>query len=322
MKAIVFEKPKQTIDVVEIKTPAAAADQQVVDVQAASLNHRDVWMTYGAYPGLKGGVIAGSCGAGVVGNRDVVINPNNNWGPNPAYPDHTSYSILGMPVDGTFAEHIVVGRDRLHDKPAHLSMHEAAALPLAGLTAWRALFGKAQARAGDRVLISGVGGGVALLACQFAIAAGCKVFVTSSDPQKIQKSQDLGAVAGANYKDEGWAKTFAKNHGGVDVVIDSAGGQGFDQLLKICNPQARIVVYGGTRGNALISPQALFWKELQIFGSTMGNDIEFADMLAFVAKHKIHPVIDTVYPFNDAALAYQRMDAGDQFGKLVLDIGA
>lgn len=320
MKAIVFDQPKQPITVVEAKNPGATDDQQIVDIHAASLNHRDVWMTYGAYPGLKSGVIAGSCGAGRIGNREVVINPNCNWGSNPNYPDHSQYSILGMPNDGTFAQHIAVPRDRLHDKPAHLSMNEAAALPLAGLTAWRALFGKAKAQAGERVLISGVGGGVALFACQFAIAAGCEVFVTSGDPHKIQKAQDLGAVAGANYKDENWAKAFGKNHGGVDVVIDSAGGKGFDQLLRVCNPQARVSVYGGTRGNATISPQALFWKELQIFGSTMGSDTEFADMLAFVSEHTIRPVIDTVYPFSDAALAYQRMDAGEQFGKLVLAI--
>ncbi len=320
MRAVVFEEAKKPITVSDIAAPVASADQVLVTLEAASLNHRDIWMTYGAYPGLRAGVTAGSCGAGVVDGRAVIINPNCNWGNNPAYPDHEHYSILGMPVDGTFAEQIAVSADRLADKPSHLTMAEAAALPLAGLTAYRALFGKARTARDDRVLISGVGGGVALFACQFAIAAGCEVFVTSGDDEKIEQAVTLGAKGGANYREEKWAKSFLKKHGGVDVVIDSAGGKGFDELTKIMNPLGRLAMYGGTRGHATFSPQALFWKELQFFGSTMGSDEEFAKMVSFVAEHKIVPVVDSRYTLDEAAAAYERMDKGQQFGKIILEI--
>lgn len=322
MRAVVFQEAGAKIEVNEVDAPQPSAEQVVVELEAASLNHRDIWMTKGAYPGLQSGVIAGSCGAGKIDGRDVIINPNCHWGSDPRYPDHSRYSILGMPVHGTFAELIAVSADRLVDKPEHLSMVQAAALPLAGLTAYRALFGKARAQANDRVLINGVGGGVALFACQFAVAAGCEVFVTSSSEEKIERAVALGATAGANYRDDKWSKAFMKTHGGVDVVIDSAGGRGFDELVKIMNPLGRLAMYGGTRGNADFSPQAVFWKELEIIGSTMGSDPEFAEMVAFVNKHEIIPVVDSVHPLADAAKAYDRMAHGEQFGKIVLNIAS
>ena len=298
--------------------PVPGEGQVIVKLDAASMNHRDVWMTKGLYPNLTPGVAPGSCGVGWVGDREVIINPNVNWGDNPDYPNHQTYSILGMPVNGTFAEYVVVDEDRIIDKPAHLNTDEAAALPLAGLTAYRALFGKAKANSTDKVLISGVGGGVALFACQFAIAMGAKVYVTSGSDEKIQKAIDLGAKGGANYKEEKWARGFRKEFGGMDVVIDSAGGDGFDSLLKVCNPLARIVMYGGTRGTTMFSPPILFWQELQIFGSTMGSDKEFVDMVSFVNKHKVKPVIDSVYSYSNSEAAFLKMDNGQQFGKIIL----
>lgn len=320
MRAVVFEEAKKPISVSDTDTPVAATGDVIVNVLAASLNHRDIWMTYGAYPGLRPGVIAGSCGAGEIDGREVIINPNCNWGDNPVYPDHSKYSILGMPVNGTFAEQIAINPDRLEDKPRHLSMAEAAALPLAGLTAYRALFGKANATSDDRVLISGVGGGVALFACQFAISAGCEVFVTSGDDAKIERAVSMGAKGGANYREEKWAKTFLKTHGGVDVVIDSAGGKGFNELASVMNPLGRLAMYGGTRGPATFSPQALFWNELQFFGSTMGSDFEFKKMVEFVNQHEITPVVDSTFTLDEAPAAYKRMDRGEQFGKIILNI--
>ena len=317
MKALVFTQPNQPIDLQEKEVPSPKDNEVLVHLQASALNHRDVWMTKGLYPNLTPGVTLGSCGAGMSGDRAVIINPNVNWGKNPDYPDHTKYSILGMPVNGTFAEYITVNQDRLADKPEHLSMIEAAALPLAGLTAYRALFGRARAKKGDKVLINGVGGGVALFACQFAIAAGAEVYVTSSSDEKIQKAIALGAKGGANYKMDNWHKQFGKDHGGVDVVIDSAGGDGFETLSKICNPRARIAIYGGTRGKSVINPQLFFWKELELYGSTMGNDQEFQDMVALVNEHKIKPVIDQVFDFSEASAAFEKMEKGQQFGKIV-----
>ena len=320
MKALVFKAPQQPLSVNDMPKPLPGEAEVLVQLHAASLNHRDVWMTKGLYPNLIPNVIPGSCGAGKLGDRIVIINPNVNWGDDPRYPDHRQYTILGMPVNGTFAEYIAVKKDRVVDAPTHLSMEEAAALPLAGLTAYRALFGRAAATPKDKVLISGVGGGVALMACQFAIAIGCEVYVTSGSNEKIQRAIDLGAKGGVNYRDEKWYKHFIKTYGGVDVVIDSAGGPGFANLLGACNPRARVAIYGGTRGKTVFSPQVVFWKELEIYGSTMGSDEEFRDMVALVDQYQIKPVIDRIFDLSEAAAACKRMEEGKQFGKIVFRI--
>ena len=131
----------------------------------------------------------------------------------------------------------------------------------------------------------------------------------------------LGAKGGANYKEDNWHKDLAGRAGVFDLVIDSAGGDGFAQLLKVCNFGANIVTYGGTRGKVNgLSPQIIFWKQLNIMGSTMGNDQEFADLLAFVAEKKVKPVIDAVFSLEEGAKAFERMDQGLQFGKIVLDV--
>ncbi|MFN9906412.1 MAG: zinc-binding alcohol dehydrogenase family protein, partial [bacterium] len=160
---------------------------------------------------------------------------------------------------------------RLAPKPAHLSFAQAAALPLAGLTAYRALFTKADLKKGEKLLISGIGGGVALIAFQMALAVGAEVWVTSGADDKIELAQQLGAKGGINYKTENWHKSLENNAGGgFDVIVDSAGGDGFQYFLDLANPAARIVFYGGTRGSFKVNPQKMFWKQLTIFGSTMG----------------------------------------------------
>ncbi len=300
---------------------AAAQDGEVlVQVKAAALNHRDVWITKGMYPGLQFPCVLGSDVAGLHEERAVVINPSFSWGDNPAVQD-MSYNILGLPRAGGFAEYVSVPESHLFDKPTHLTWAQAAALPLAGLTAYRALFSRANLKSGEKVLISGIGGGVALFAFQFALAAGAEVYVTSSSEEKIAKAIALGAKGGANYKDEGWHKKFVQQHDGADVIIDSAGGEGFKSLIFVANPGARIAIYGGTRGKIpAISPQILFWKQLSILGSTMGHAAEFSDMVDFVAKHKIVPVIDSEFPIENAGAAFERMDKGLQFGKIVLRV--
>ena len=317
MKALVIHEVKQYPHWEEISAPEPKGNEVIVSIKAAALNRRDYWITQGMYPGIVYPGVLGSDGAGLVGDREVIINPNINWGDNErVQSDH--FHILGMPTFGTLAEQVVVGKDKLFDKPAHLTMEQAAALPLAGLTAYRVLFGRCQAKAGERVLISGVGGGVALFACQFAIAAGCEVYVTSSSEEKISRAVSLGAKGGMNYKQENWAKAFLKENKGFDVVIDSAGGEGFNDLLRLCNPGARIGIYGGTQGTIpKISPQLIFWKQLSILGSTMGSDQEFSDMVAFVVQHQIIPVVDHIYRVEESDQAFERMAKSGQFGKLV-----
>ena len=320
MKALVLEEKNELPKYCEHKKPQIAADEILVQLKAAALNHRDVWISKGLYPGINPPVILGSDGAGLVGEEAVIINPSINWGEKAAAPGK-DYHILGLPTNGTFAEYLAVNKNQIYPKPAYLTWEEAAALPLSGLTAYRAIFTKGQLKKGENVLISGIGGGVALFAFQFALAAGANVFVTSSKEEKIVLAQKMGAKGGVNYKSENWDKSLQKLAGGFDLIIDSAAGKGFSKLVKCCNSGARIVIYGGTRGNiSELSPQLVFWKQISIHGTSMGNDEEFSAMLEFVNKHKIKPVIDSVFSLENGTAAFERMEAGLQFGKVVLSI--
>lgn len=318
MKALVLEDDSPKLVYKEVPTPEVSDQEVLVAIKAAALNHRDVWISKGMYPGIYYPCIMGSDGAGLVDGREVILNPSLNWGSDQRY-QGKDYSILGLPEPGTFASHIKIPKENIVDKPSHLNWEQAAALPLAGLTAYRALFSRAQLQTGERVLISGIGGGVALFAFQFALAAGAEVYVTSSSAEKIARAVAMGAAGGANYTEENWAKPFGKASGGFDVIIDSAGGPGFSNLLKVAKPGGRIAIYGGTRGNVpKFSPQLVFWKQLSIFGTTMGSTEEFIDMVAFVNTHQIVPIIDSSYSMEDAAAAFEKMNNGKQFGKIIL----
>ena len=331
MKALVIKEVGTPISYQEMERPVVKAGEVLVKLRAAAMNHRDVYITQGLYPGIKTGTILGSDGAGDVVelgegvdakwlNQAVVLNPSMNWDSNPTV-QPMDYHILGMPTHGCFAEYVTVPEALLYQKPEHLSYEQAAALPLAGLTAYRAFFSRANATENDRVLISGVGGGVALFACQYAIALGCEVYVTSGKEEKIQKAVALGAKNGANYKAEKWHTTLLDQAGGpFDVIIDSAGGDGFKYFLDIANMGGRIAFYGGTRGSFKVSPQKMFWKQLSMFGSTMGNAKEFGEMLDFVNKTKLEPVVDSVWKLEEGAAAFEHMNQGNQFGKIVFNI--
>lgn len=320
MKALVLEGIGQQLKVKEVPEVQAQEGHSIVQIETAALNHRDVWITKGKYPRLQFPLIMGSDGAGFMDGNPVLINPSLNWGGNPAV-QAKDYRILGMPDQGTYAEAVNVPSRLVHPIPEHLTMEEAAALPLAGLTAYRALMVKCKPQAGAKVLISGIGGGVALFAFQFALAHECEVYVTSGSDEKIQQSIALGAAGGVNYREDNFAEKLAELCGGFDVIIDSAGGAGFAALLKNCRPGGRISFYGGTQGNIPeLNPQFLFWRQISIYGSTMGNDAEFLEMLEFIDRHKIHPVIDSIYPLEEANDAFLRMAEGKQFGKIILKI--
>lgn len=319
MKALVLTEANSLPKYQETADPIAVEAEVVVDIKAAALNHRDVFVTQGKYSNIRLPIILGSDGAGMYEGQEVLINPALSWGEDPRF-QAKNFEILGLPRNGTLAEKIAIPASRLYPKPTHLSWVEAAALPLAGLTAYRALFTKGRCKAGDRVLITGIGGGVALFALQFAKAAGAEVWVTSSSNEKIERAAALGAAGGANYSTADWGKQL-ETAGGFDIVIDSAGGEGFGTLLKLCKSGARVVSYGGTIGLVPnFSPQILFWKQLEILGTTMGTDEEFGQMLNFVAQHQIHSIVDQVFSLEHGAEAFQRMAEGGQFGKLVIEI--
>ncbi len=301
--------------------PEETSDEAVVRLRAAALNHRDYWIYQGQYAHIRLPAVLGSDGAGEWQGRPVIIYPALDWGNNHQMPSR-SFRVLGMPEDGTFAEYIRVPRANLFPKPEHLDWIQAAALPLAGLTAYRVLFTRCRLQAGERVLITGIGGGVALMACQFALAAGATVFVTSGSDEKIRKAIQMGVSNGANYRSEGWDKQLREMAGGFDVVIDSAGGDAFATLTALCNTGARMGIYGGGQGKINgLSPQVVFWKQLSILGSSMGSPQEFEQMLAFVRQHRIVPVVDSVFPLSEGNAALRLLSEARQFGKIVLSIG-
>jgi zinc-binding alcohol dehydrogenase/oxidoreductase len=329
MKAMVLEAAGQPLKLKEIHTPDLQPGEVLVQIRSAALNRRDYWITAGKYAGIKYPSILGSDGAGIVAgvgsdtdkqwlNKEVIINPCHNWGSHADY-QNRDFSILGLPENGTFAEYVKVKAEYLYPKPVHLSWEQAAALPLAGLTTYRALFTKGKAKKGDKILITGIGGGTGTFALQWAVAAGCQVFVTSGSGEKIERARQLGACAGVNYKAQDWAQELKHLAGGFDVIIDSALGDGFNKLLDISNPGARIVFFGGTAGNIPpLSGQKIFWKQLQILGTTMGSQEDFKGMVDLVNAYQIVPVIDEVFQLAQAQKAIDRMENSSQFGKLVL----
>lgn len=320
MKALVIEEIGAPLHFRDWDDPEPGEEEVIVVLKAAALNHRDLFITQGLYPGIKTPGILGSDGAGLLDGREVVLAPGKNWGADVRV-QSAGYEILGMPGLGTFAGKIAIPHTAVYPKPGHLSMTEAAALPLAGLTAYRALFTQGAFQKGQKVLITGGGGGVALFCLQFAVAGGGEVWVTSGDDDKIARCKGFGAQGGANYRESDWHKGMLKAAGEFDLIIDGAGGPGFGNLLRLAKPAGRISVYGGTKGMVPnFSPQLLFWKQLTICGSTMGNDTEFADMLQLVATHRIVPVIDQVFALSEGNEALMRMHQGAQFGKIVLSI--
>jgi zinc-binding alcohol dehydrogenase/oxidoreductase len=319
MKALVLNNINQALDYQDV-TLQKEEKNATVHLKAAALNHRDVWIRKGQYAGIKFPTILGSDGAGVCDGRDVIINPGINWANNSAVQPE-NFKILGLPDDGTFAELLSVPSELLVEKPTFLSWHEAAALPLAGLTAYRALFTKCQVKKGEKVLISGIGGGVALFAMQFALAIGAEVYVTSGDDTKIERAISLGAKGGANYNDATFAKKLQAEIGGFDVIIDSAAGEGFAQFARLANAGGRIAFFGGTRGNIQnLNPQLIFWKQISIFGTTMGSAEEFLSMVNLVEKYKIRPIVDSIFELKNGNEALDKMENGAQFGKIVLEM--
>lgn len=320
MKAYTIQKFNEAPTLIDKQLPNKDKGKCLIRLKASAINHRDVWITKGLYPGIVVGATMGSDGCGIdENNREVIINPGIHWGNDQRF-QAKDFRVLGVPDDGTFADYISIDNQYVLPKPTHLSYQEAAALPLAGLTAFRALFKRASLQAGEKVLISGVGGGVALMGLQFALALGCEVYVTSGSSSKIQKAINLGAKGGYNYKDADWGKQLLQDTGGVDVVLDSAGGSGFQQFVLATKSGGRIVFYGGTHGKIeQLNPQPIFWKQLSLLGTTMGSDSDFTEMLSFVISHQLRPIIDREFDFSNLAEAMSRMEAGDQFGKIVIN---
>ena len=330
-KALVLNEPgSDRLKIENISIPKLQDDYALIKIKAAALNHRDQWIREGKYAKIKTPCVLGSDGCGIVEKigdfalthlegKEIIINPNVEWGRDNRA-QSASYGILGMPSDGTFSEYVTVPIDRVHRKPNHLTSAEAASLPLAGLTAYRALFTQGELKKGQNVLITGSGGGVAQFAILFAIAVGAKVWVTSSKKDSLDKAVKSGAQGGVNYKDEDWSKQLIEAASGFDLIVDGAGGKGWNEFFKLINFGGRIVQYGATAGNPEgINIQALFWKQITIQGSTMGSDDDFEKMVELVEKYKIKPTVDSIRPFKDIISGFDEMASGSQTGKIVFE---
>eukprot|EP01125_Pyxidicula_operculata_P006530 TRINITY_DN2256_c0_g1_i2.p1 TRINITY_DN2256_c0_g1~~TRINITY_DN2256_c0_g1_i2.p1 ORF type:complete len:276 (-),score=38.58 TRINITY_DN2256_c0_g1_i2:1-828(-) len=256
-------------------------------------------------------------------NKEVIVNPSVSWGPSERVQSQ-GYQILGMPVDGTFADYIVTDADRVYPKPSHLSHDEAASLPLAGLTAYRALIVQGKLQSGQKLLVPSIGSGVSQFVAQFGVAAGAEVWVTSSSQEKINKAvQKLGVKGGAIYTENGWEKKLMKDaKGAFDVIVDGVGGNHFSNLVTLLlKPGGYYVTYGATAGIPKTFPvHNVFFQQKHIVGSTMGSDKDFRSMVDFVCEKKITPVIDSVYPFSQILDAIKKMEKGEQIGKIVIGI--
>jgi NADPH:quinone reductase-like Zn-dependent oxidoreductase len=301
----------------ETDDPVPSGDEALVELRAASVNHLDVWIRKGL-PSVPKPRILGADGAGVIagtGERVVI---------NPAIVQHGRMRIVGENTDGTYAELIAVPRDFLHPIPDDLGFEEAAAFPLTFETAYRMLVTRAHLQPDEWVLVWGIGGGVATAALAIAKALGAKVVVTSSSDEKLARAAELGADAGVNHADSDVVAAVKDvTGGGAHVIVDDVGEATWRRTLDAARPEARIVVCGATTGpNPPAALHRVWWKQLSILGSTMGSPEDFQGAFDLVVDGRARPVVDRVFPLANAAAAQERLEAGEQLGKIVLRIPA
>jgi NADPH:quinone reductase-like Zn-dependent oxidoreductase len=305
----------------EVPDPVPGPGEALVALRHAGLNRRDLLVARGTYP-FPLPLIPGSDGAGVRRDtgQEVVVLSSLGWAPGAAYPGD-GFEILGGPRDGTYAELVSVPADNLNEKPARLSWEEAAAFPLAAVTAYRALFTRAHLQPGETVLVLGAGSGVSTFAVQLAAQAAARVLVTSSSDEKIERARALGAEAGVNYATTPDWPAAVRELGGADVVLDSVGSTWQQSLECLRGRGGRLVVFGGTGGTeAGLQVRPLYFGQHSILGTMMGGPDDFAGLLRMLQTGGWRPVVDATYPLAEAEAALRRQDGPEHFGKIVLDI--
>ncbi len=308
------DAPLEGLTLGEHPDPEPPEGWEVVEVRAAALNHHDLWTLRGVgiepdrFPVVLGGDAAGVTADG----REVVVHAvvvdGDHDGDETLAPGR---SILSEVYDGTFADRVAVPARNLLPKPAGLSFEEASCLPVAYLTAYRMLFTRGRLRAGDRVLIQGAGGGVATALVLLAVAAGIHVTITSRDEAKLERALDLGAHVGLASGERAPER--------VDAVMETVGEATWSHSLKALRPGGIVVVSGATSGpNPPADLNRVFFRQLEVVGSTMGTRDELARLLRLVDATGMRPLIDEVLAMSEAREALERLAAGDVFGKLVL----
>lgn len=320
----------------------AGPNDAIIKLKAASLNHIDIWIRRGltgveiALPHILGGD-----GAGVIAETGdqvrniktgdaVCLYPPSGCGRCEFCINGREYMcvklrVLGERENGTYAEYARVPARNCFPIPPGLSFEQAAAFPLVYVTVWRMLVTNAQLKPNEHVLILGIGGGVATAALQLAAHIGTHIIVTSSSDEKLEKAKTLGAEHGINYKNTDFAQEVRRltNKRGVDVVVDCVGGDGWIKSLASLAKGGRLVTCGATAGaNPPTDIRRIFWNNLTIFGSTLGDRADFREVLNFMEASRTQPVVDQVFPLRDAAAAQKRLEEGKQFGKILLRMDA
>ncbi|KPM44360.1 hypothetical protein AK830_g2196 [Neonectria ditissima] len=342
-------KPGQVyypLQIKEVPKPTPGPNEVLVRLSAAALNHRDLFIRRHLYPGISftNPLLADGYGTVIeVGsavtrknllNRPVILTPMRGWESDPTAPeDIRKFTVTGgsqRSEVGTAQDYIAVHEDEVEPAPEHLTPAEGAALPLVGLTGWRAFVTKSNAAfPGANVLITGIGGGVALQVLQFAVGFGCSVFVTSGDEAKLARAKELGAKGGVSYRNDGWDKELLKllpaDRPYLDAVIDGAGGNVVGKTVRLLKPGGVIAQYGMTVSPKMDWVMAAVLANVELKGTTMGSRKEFRDMIAFVNEKKIRPIVSRSVKgldnLADIDSLFTDMDKGTQFGKLIIEIG-
>lgn len=337
--AIEAQEGSSSAKLMDLPAPEPGPGEVVVKVRAAALNHLDLWTISGSLGiPLDFPYVLGADGAGEIAatGPGVSLREGSKVIVNPAVScrscercrageqsECTTFRMLGEHLPGTIAEYVKVPAPNVFPYPEHLSFEQAAALGVTFITAYRMLFTKGGLQPGEWVLVTGIGGGLALSLFQLARGVAGRLFVSSSSTSKLERAAGMGADVGINYRDEdvGKAVRSATGKRGVDLVVDSAGGSSLDGSLRALRQGGRVVIAGATAGReAAIDVRRLFWNQLQIIGSTMGSDADVSDMLRAVAGTKLEPVIDRTFTLDDGPEALRYLESGEQFGKIVITI--
>jgi NADPH:quinone reductase-like Zn-dependent oxidoreductase len=334
MKAFVLKA--DSFELEDIQEPVCPDGFSRVRVLYTSLNHRDQYIREGKYAQIRYPVVLGSDICGVMApdansseyktGQRIIVDPSMQWGDD-YRAQGPNYNPIGMPSQGALAEYVCVPDANVYPAPSHLTAEQAACVPMAGVTAYRALFTRGSLQRNETILITGVGGGVATFILQFAVAAGAHVIVSSRSQEKLVRALELGAHDAIRLEQH--EDTFVMSAAdkkklkelSIDVIADSVGGDTVNDLTDVLKPGGRLVFYGTSKGAVPnLNLHRIYWKQLTLLGTTMGTSKDFVDMLSFISVHGIVPIVDSVYDLEHTISAFDRIRSGDQFGKIVVRV--
>lgn len=326
MRAIVHEGKNglEGLQVKEMAEKNLAENEVKIKIHTAGMNRRDLAVITKRHTAEDPALIPGSDASGVVEaigenvkrfkeGDEVVVNPGLGWQKNSDAPPE-GFEIVGLPDHGTFAEYYLCTEDHVEKKPAHLSFEEAGVLPLAALTAYRALFTRGKLQADQTVMLPGIGSGVLTFALKFAKAIGARVIVTSRSEQKQEEALKLGADIAISTEAD-WQEALKSEK--VDLLIESIGNATFNKSLNVIRKGGTIVTFGSTTEDEVsFNIRQFFYGQYNLLGSTMGSGEELRDMLAFVSKHEIRPQLDKIFTVEEHKQAFEYIRDSQNFGKI------